>query len=63
MDEEVICDHLENRARQLEDSLRVAVDDLYKAANQFDGINPNGMNCEIFTNKAKRAEKVLKNNE
>lgn len=48
------------RSMELEKALQTAVDDLYKASNQFHGLLPNGQNWKRFEEKAKRAEKVLK---
>jgi hypothetical protein len=44
---------------QLEEALKTASDDLYKAANQFAGLLPDGRNQHIFVAKAERAVGVL----
>lgn len=41
------------------EALETARDDLYKAANQFKGMNLDGKNAEIFESKAARIETVL----
>jgi hypothetical protein len=42
-----------------EKALRVAADDLDKAANQFAGLVPDGRNADIFAEKAERARAPL----
>jgi hypothetical protein len=50
------CDCIQAKVGRLEAALRVATDDLYKAANQFQGLMPEGENWRIFEGKARRAE-------
>lgn len=42
-----------------QEALETAADDLYKAANQFKGMNPDGKNAGIFEAKGARVEDVL----
>lgn len=52
-------ERLTARVSELEDALRVAADDLAKAANQFAGLLPDGINWRRFEEKAARAEAPL----
>jgi hypothetical protein len=50
------CGCIQARVRTLEAALYTAADDLYKAANQFGGLMPDGDNRWIFEGKARRAQ-------
>lgn len=58
-EELLVADGWRTLYTELREAAKVAVDDLYKAANQFAGLKPGGNNARIFTEKAERLEAAL----